>query len=361
MKKLKIFLMLSILLCLGFALSSEVHAQGGGPKIFEVDDVLPATTQLRISWVDDIYELLYKGEVAIRFKDNQGFSRQFIYIDMDEDKELHISLPSSSILICHLDLGYFESPYTNYDGNHPYIDIDTSTWDINRRTITAVEAGMDIFTWEDLNAPQTPSGPKPFEIGDELPAGYIKISWDFTDKFNDIIDYDVTFWVAGDGDPENTLYIEIEVWDYGEEVRFSINQEEFHIDTPGEIVISIPIPYTIVQIDASEGYDYYDSIGNTLLWEVVTEEEFIYNQAYQEGYSDGYYLGYKHAREIYGYYDPKTDEWLSVTEYLNRYGTDKMGQSDFYNNFDKYFIPAMIIVFGGAIVLTILKVFKGRE
>ena len=46
MKKLKIFLMLSILLCFGFALRSEVHAQGGGPKTLEINDVLPDPTTL---------------------------------------------------------------------------------------------------------------------------------------------------------------------------------------------------------------------------------------------------------------------------------------------------------------------------
>ena len=42
----KIYLLLSILLCFGFILSSEVHAQGDGPKIFEDGDELPATSVL---------------------------------------------------------------------------------------------------------------------------------------------------------------------------------------------------------------------------------------------------------------------------------------------------------------------------
>ena len=46
MKKLKIFLLLSILLCFGFILSSEVHAQGDGPKTLEINDVLPDPTTL---------------------------------------------------------------------------------------------------------------------------------------------------------------------------------------------------------------------------------------------------------------------------------------------------------------------------
>jgi len=185
-------------------------------KVFEVNDVLPATTQLRISWIDDIYELIDKGEVAIRFDDNLGISRKFIYVDMDEDKELHIFLTSSDILICHMELGYFEFPYTNYDGNHPYCDIDTSTWDINRRTITAVEAGMDIFTWEDLNAPSgytitfnSNGGSSISSINDatELPtlpiptkSGYTFVAWYYESNFQtrakagDTIESNVTLY-----------------------------------------------------------------------------------------------------------------------------------------------------------------------
>ena len=132
----------------------------------------------------------------------------------------------------------------------------------------------------------------------------------------------------------------------------------FFGDTPGYTIITLTEPSTIHSVS---GDNYYEYIHGTILWEVVTEEEFIYYEAYREGYLDGYFIGYQHARERYGYYDSRTNEWISVSEYLNRYGTDKPGASDFYANFDKYFIPAMIIVFGGAIVLTILKVFKGRE
>jgi uncharacterized repeat protein (TIGR02543 family) len=116
---------------------------------------------------------------------------------------------------------------------------------------------------------------------------------------------------------------------------------------------------------------------------ILTDEELAYQEGYSNGYQvareifgwkdgddwyngiDAWNLGEKYARELYGYYDSTTDEWLSVDDYVARYGTGNgttpTGPSDFYNNFDKYFIPAMIIVFGGAIVLTILKVFKGRE
>ena len=109
--------------------------------------------------------------------------------------------------------------------------------------------------------------------------------------------------------------------------------------------------------------------------EILTDEVFFYENGYDTareyyGWEDNgnWYtaeeasdMGYEDAREIYGYYDPNTEEWLSVDEYLELYGDEKLGQSDFYDNFDKYFIPTMIIVFAGVIVLTLLKVFKGRE
>ncbi|NLL02278.1 MAG: InlB B-repeat-containing protein [Mollicutes bacterium] len=332
------------------------------PKVFEVGDVMPlGQVKIQFEHVND--GDFYWINQTITFNNSNKIN---FNAEEDDGQDIWASVsiePSLSSNYQIIDDTHAEDEAVYERRNMVcWIIIDFSNCTLEERTVTDISfqgssgAVLKDITWEDV----TP-GPKPFEEDDILPAGYIKISWDFTDKFNDIFDYDVTFWIVGDGDPENNLYIEIEVWDYGEEVRFTINQEEFYIDTPGEIVISIPIPYTIVQIDASEGYDYYDSIGDALLWEVVTEEDFIYSEAYQDGYSDGYFLGYKHAREIYGYYDSKTNEWLSVSEYIARYGTDKMGQSDFYNNFDKYFIPAMIIVFGGAIVLTILKVFKGRE
>ena len=190
-----------------------------------------------------------------------------------------------------------------------------------------------------------------------MPAGYIKISWDFTDK--PLSDGDI-FYISGD-----YLDIEINQFDlpyYGYYIELDINDEMFFGDTPGYTIITLTEPSTIHSVS---GDDYYEYIHGAILWEVVTEEEFIYYEAYREGYIDGYFIGYQHARERYGYYDSITDEWLTVDEYVARYGTGNgngsPGASDFYNNFDKYFIPAMIIVFGGAIVLTILKVFKGRE
>ena len=577
MKKLKIFLLLSILLCFGFALSSEVHAQGS-PKLFEVNEVLPPTTQLRIHFNGGVTAIL-KGMFGLKSDNDNfefiteyddqifGFHDGEIYIDIwDNDEEIWIS------------------PFNGT--THNYMDIDTSSWSLSKRTISSV--GDCQFTWEDL-AP-TPSGysitfeenggtsvtdlsdvtelPDPlpiptkegytfvrwyynstftqianpedpiesdvtlyamwrsnnakiFEEDDELPAGYIKISWDFTGyPISDSAD----FVILGDND----LNIVISEWDE-DKIEMEINfDERFNLVTPGYTIITLTSPETITDLYNGNIYssdDYYDYVDGAIFWEVlppeylgdyddlydgelldieedyilpqskvgikllynntggtksgtitytfgtygqiiltaqednlstqVTSAEITYNftnpnwdiymiddslanqsfgstrgilfagvlldfswtteeertitditiegdleldiiftrilteeeLAYQEGYSDGYTtareifgwfdgddwyngidawnLGEEYGRELYGWYDSTTDEWLSVDDYVARYGpgngTPPMGPNDFYNNFDKYFIPAMIIVFGGAIVLTILKVFKGRE
>ena len=646
MKKLKIFLMLGILLCFGFALSSEVHAQGGGPKIFEVNDVLPATTQLRISWIDDIF-YAFPDYVAILTNNDMN---AIIYADSDGTVRIYTDY-LNSILIVDGEEGDFVFPYTNYDGNHPYCDIDTTSWDINFRTISSVGDGMDVFTWEDLNAPSGYSitfeeygGTTISDIEDatELPtplppttkSGYTFGGWYYDDDFTtqayagDELEDDVTLyakWIlntytitfeeyggtsvtdlteqtalpdplpiptkenhvfvgwyydsdffnedkAFAGDPltdDVTLYAR---WLPGKlfeedevlpattqlKIRILFGQGDYHVETDDRsgIYLSIDeidgdldlyvefgglvrhdgvtsadkIYYTIdisnwsssqrtiksvssdngifviwedlnaptepssgytitfeeyggtTQTDLTEqtvlpdplptptkeGYTfvgwYYDSdffdedkafagdpltddvtlyarwlqgkvfevdevlpattqlkirilfgqgdyhvetddrsgiylsideidgdldlyveFGGLVRHDGVTSADKIYYTidisnwsssqrtiksvssengcivTWEDANPDGYTQGFLTAREEFGYYDSRTNQWLSVEEYLDLYGTDKPGQSDFYGNFDKYFIPAMIIVFGAAIVLTILKVFKGRE
>lgn len=580
MKKLKIFLLLSLLLCFGFVLSPEVHAQGDGPKVFEVDDILPATTQLRISFP------------SLVLNEFDAFDTNVVYSNfpiIEKREGMFFDFYINNVLIAQGDWQTTNFTYQGSYGTDKYIDIDTSNWDLTKRTITSIGPGSYItgsrpfpFYWEDL-AP-TPSGYtitfetnggstipdieevtelpislpiptkenhtflgwyynsaftqianagdiiesnvtlyakwelnayKAFEIGDVLPAGYIKISWDFTGK--PIPEDPEDFVVSSSGD----LFIEI-FYGYSN-IQIDINYEEFYADTSGYTIISLTEPCEITDVGGTSDYNIY--IGDALVWEVVSPEylgdyddlydgelldieenyilpqskvgiKLLYNNtggpksgtitytfgtygqiiltaqednsstqvtsaeitynftnpnwniymiddslanqsfgstrgilfagvlldftwateeertitdinvegdleldiiftrilteeelAYQEGYSNGYTtareifgwkdgddwyngidawnLGEKYARELYGYYDPTTGEWLSVSDYVARYGTGNgtgpLGPSDFYNNFDKYFIPAMIIVFGGAIVLTILKVFKGRE
>ena len=410
MKKLKIILMLSILLCFGFLLSSKVHVQGAGPKIFEVDDVLPATTQLKISWLKSLET---PGTFNIKSATGYYFIR---YLIEGEDSD---SIKIHGNTIYNYNDGFI-SPYTDFGGDHAYIVIDISDMSSNARTISSINSDMDIFAWEDLNASSgfsitfeenggtsvtdlsdvtelpdplpipTKEGytfvrwyydssftqianagdpltgdvilyakwsltneSKIFEVGDVLPLGIIRISWDETvwfrmpsflnyhqiksnnNNFNFIERIDNNYYICG--------------------INIAIVPE------PGDFEF-VP-PYTVY----GEGHAFIDidtfewDLGKRTISTVFWREELTSRLYWEDITPDGYTQGYLEARDEFGYYDSRTDQWLSVEEYLELYGTDKLGQSDFYNNFDKYFIPAMIIVFGGAIVLTILKVFKGRE
>jgi len=353
MKKLKIFLLLSILLCFGFALSSEVHAQGDGPKTFEAGDILPATTRLQISW-DNTFDFTdYEPEALINMY--AQFTIVVGYDEYYEEYHFEIYMPTYSIVMVTESI--WQLPYSEYGGGRlSYVVIDISQLSEEQRTIDQDSDTITGLYWEDLNATTSPE-PKIFEVGDVLPQGIIRVSWDETNWFK------MGEVIGGDSD--------------GNQIKSSNNSFNFieRIDDNyfigGINIMFIPAPgylqfyppYTVY----GEGHAFVDI--NTVEWDLAKRTistvfwgEHLTSRLYWEDITpDGYTQGYLEALEEYGYNDPITNQWLSVEEYLDLYGSYKPGQSDFYKNFDKYFIPAMIIVFCGAIVLTILKVFKGRE
>ena len=108
-------------------------------KIFEVGDVLPATTQLKISWIDNFdWNFFYVKSSTIYFISS--------FAGASFDFEVLTNLIMQD--------GMWFEPYTNYLGDHNYIVIDISLLTETERTITQVD--KNIFTWEDL-AP-APSG-----------------------------------------------------------------------------------------------------------------------------------------------------------------------------------------------------------
>ena len=412
MKKLKIFLLLGILLCIGFAISPEVHAQGDGPKPFGVGQVLPVTTQLRIYFNGGVNAFVNSTELTSD-SNNFYFIVEYDLIFCFDDGEIYFE-------IFNYDEEIWVSPFNGT--THNYMDIDTSSWSLSKRTISNV--GDSPFTWEDLApAPSgytitfeenggTPvtdlsgqtvlpnplpiptkegytfvrwyydssftqianagdpiesdvilyamwsltSGPKIFEVGDVLPVGLVRISWDETDEVLMGAYFLEKHQVKSNNNSFNFI----------ERIENNYYITGFNVMTRPEpgIVDFVP-PYTVyggghsyVDVNTSDWSILKRTISYVFWYETVTFNSKLY---WEDITPDGYTQGYLEARDEFAYYDSRTDEWISVSEYLNRYGTDKMNQSDFYNNFDKYFIPAMIIVFGGAIVLTILKVFKGRE
>jgi len=139
-----------------------------GPKVFEVGDVLPATTQLRISWTSTVFVL--DNEIEIK----TGLGNDTIWIIymhyyMDEEEiepgyyEYHYSNEFTINLLTESEYIYigshegdypsvqFNHPYTEFGGNHAYIDIDISSWSLAQRTIASVVDTVGL-QWEDLNA-----------------------------------------------------------------------------------------------------------------------------------------------------------------------------------------------------------------
>lgn len=89
--------------------------------------------------------------------------------------------------------------------------------------------------------------------------------------------------------------------------------------------------------------------------QTITQANFI------DVWERGKTFGYEDAQQEYGYYDPNLDTYLTVEQYLELYNpsTPSDGYANtFYSNFDKYFIPSLIIIFGGAIILTAIRVFR---
>ena len=133
----KIYLLLSILLCFGFALSTEVHAQGGGPKLFEEGDELPATTQLKVTW--EINDYLANSSGSIKTTNNY----LLIYFNLEYGAFKDGWIKVNNQLVTYLSI---PGPYE--------IIINTSSWNISQRTVTYnTTTDVILFYWEDLNAP----------------------------------------------------------------------------------------------------------------------------------------------------------------------------------------------------------------
>jgi uncharacterized repeat protein (TIGR02543 family) len=129
-------------------------------KIFEVNDVLPATTQLRISWtVDETTLNLYYSSGSQSYV-RTTVSPQYFLIDAPaEGRSTYLTIAGVNICEFDNDNNTFEgwnTPYTAPSGNHAYIDIDTSLWSLEKRTVTMAydfTGDSSWFLWEDLNAP----------------------------------------------------------------------------------------------------------------------------------------------------------------------------------------------------------------
>jgi hypothetical protein len=357
MKKLKIFLLLSLLICFGFALCFEVHAQGDVPKVFEIGDVLPEG-DIKISW--DFTDKPVASDDTFWIEGTNDF---FIYIEEFGNISLDImgdsfsgDTPGETIITlsnsCEItELGSDGKDYYEYIHGAIFWEVVTS-----EDPYIIYDDLYNLYNGEELD----------IELGYILPAAKIGINLVYNNtgaSKNGMIVYTfgtygrITLTAFEDMYPGvDSTYAIINVIVLDEDwnmniLHDSLASQEFGT-TRGILSVGMiidlsnatPEERTITEISI---------IGETAIDGIFSRILSIDESIYEEGYAA--------ARERYGYYDHDTDQWLSVDEYLELYGDEKMGPSDFYDNFDKYFIPAMIIVFGGAIVLTILKVFKRRE
>jgi uncharacterized repeat protein (TIGR02543 family) len=201
-------LILSIVLVLSlfinFKVSDKIEVHASGPKIFEVNDVLPATTQLRISWNSNI--------------DSYFSHDEYYYIKNNLNDEL-ISIFNVDFYINNIPIYSSDSWISPYE-SQSYIDLDTTSWSSDKRTIKFIEytRSEDPFSWEDL-AP-APSGytitfnsnggssvsdiEEATELPDPLPiptkSGYTFGGWYYDDDFTtqayaeDELEDDVTLY-----------------------------------------------------------------------------------------------------------------------------------------------------------------------
>ena len=117
--------------------SDKIVVHASGPKIFEVNDVLPATTQLKVTWEINNYLANRSGYITTT---NDYL---WIYFDLEygvfEDGWIKVN----NQLVTYLSI---PAPYE--------IIINTSSWNLSRRTVTHdTTDDVMLFYWEDLNAP----------------------------------------------------------------------------------------------------------------------------------------------------------------------------------------------------------------
>jgi uncharacterized repeat protein (TIGR02543 family) len=213
-------------------------------KIFEVGDVLPATTQLRIYFNINSFQSYYTDDIKT-FNNSQ----QFFYYDNDF---IYSDLISLKMAIYNRNNSTWVSPFTSSTGNHNYIDINISHWSVNKRTISRVDEGTP-FTWEDLNPPQgytitfnSNGGSSVSDITEatELPtplptptkSGYTFVNWYYDSAFTQIA-------TAGDTIESNvTLYAKWELNTYTITYNSNGGSSVPQISNATQLPSELPIP-----------------------------------------------------------------------------------------------------------------------
>ena len=121
--------------------ATQIIESSTSPKIFAVGDVLPATTQLRITDINGSVSIYNGGEIFIK-TDSDAFLLVNYYVDPRPQEAKIFEINGVD---CYNSYSY------DWESNH-FITIDTSSWSLSKRTVSYVD-GYYNFDWEDLNVP----------------------------------------------------------------------------------------------------------------------------------------------------------------------------------------------------------------
>ena len=123
------------------------------PKLFEIDDIIPANAVVRIGWTNSISKSRFSpyGNFYIRGTYNsENYFIIYIISTSNGISKFQIGINNGDFFTIISDsisgFNNFISPYTNYTGDHAYCDIFIGVPII----ISQVDEKMDIFTWEVL-------------------------------------------------------------------------------------------------------------------------------------------------------------------------------------------------------------------
>ena len=210
---LTIVLILSLFI--NFKVSDKIVVNASGPKIFEVNDVLPANTQIRISW----NETIGLGNPA-NSKDSyiRGSCNFTIRVNLNSTgKILDFDIRVAGIrteIVTTTDV--FNVPYTNYGGGHSYFDVSLYL----PVTITTVDTNMDLFSWEVLGDNFEVINNN-FQVNQELPVtDKLLISWTADLEWDAYADYDDDHFIKTNNNTFNLIKYYADYYDDEFELYF---------------------------------------------------------------------------------------------------------------------------------------------
>ena len=124
-------------------------------KVFEVDDILPQTTQLKISWDGpEAYKFADDCSNETIKSDNNSYS--ILYTDTSGSQGTdyyHYILENGLYEIVREDPMMGDKTWLESYGTNLFAVVDTTALTLAQRTISFVDSTLNTYTWEDLNAP----------------------------------------------------------------------------------------------------------------------------------------------------------------------------------------------------------------